>query len=197
MNIMDLEGRAKNDQHQHRNTDRQYDLNVDQRHDLNIDRRYNVGIDPHTIPSSIDGDSCLRTRPLEIPENSIDLHPHSIIVRHPTDCIDRHPLLDEPHSYIVKLEQVEERVHESEASDNVDSKHLRPLICAEEAIGFHKRVKRIHDPVKIVVPCAVFEVEFPIPPDNGSHLSSYIEEIQSTQQMLLTAICKASSTPYC
>ncbi|KAH0905991.1 hypothetical protein HID58_037818, partial [Brassica napus] len=66
-------------------------------------------------------------------------------------------------------------VHESEASHNADSKHLRPLICAEEAVGFHKRVKRIHDPVKIVVPCAIFEVEFPIPPDKGAHLSSYIE----------------------
>nr|VDD23167.1 unnamed protein product [Brassica oleracea] len=64
-----------------------------------------------------------------------------------------------------KLEPVEERVHESEASHNADSKHLRPLICAEEADGFHKRVKRIHDPVKIVISCDVVEVEFPIPPD--------------------------------
>ncbi|KAF2613917.1 hypothetical protein F2Q70_00011777 [Brassica cretica] len=29
------------------------------------------------------------------------------------------------------------------------------------------RVKRIHDPVKFVVPCAVVEVEFPIPPDRS------------------------------
>ncbi|KAH0884128.1 hypothetical protein HID58_060224 [Brassica napus] len=29
---------------------------------------------------------------------------------------------------------------------------------SKEVAGFHKRVKRIHDPVKIVVPCAVFEV---------------------------------------
>uniref|UniRef100_A0A0D3CFD2 Uncharacterized protein n=1 Tax=Brassica oleracea var. oleracea TaxID=109376 RepID=A0A0D3CFD2_BRAOL len=41
----------------------------------------------------------------------------------------------------------------------------RPPIWTEEAAGFHKRVKRIHDPVKIVVPCAVFETESPIPPD--------------------------------
>ncbi|KAH0853110.1 hypothetical protein HID58_093452, partial [Brassica napus] len=40
-----------------------------------------------------------------------------------------------------------------------------PPICAEEAAGIRKRVKRIHDPVKIVVPFAVVEVEFPIPPD--------------------------------
>ncbi|KAF3568452.1 hypothetical protein DY000_02015892 [Brassica cretica] len=64
-------------------------------------------------------------------------------------------------------------MHESEASHNSDSKHLRPLICAEEAAGLHKRVKRIHDPVKIVVPCAVVEVEFPIPPDRSMQLSPY------------------------
>ncbi|KAH0936506.1 hypothetical protein HID58_013623, partial [Brassica napus] len=29
-------------------------------------------------------------------------------------------------------------------------------------------------PVKIMVPCAVFEVESPIPPDKGVYLSSYI-----------------------
>ncbi|KAH0898806.1 hypothetical protein HID58_048374, partial [Brassica napus] len=44
----------------------------------------------------------------------------------------------------------------------------------EKKLWGFKRVKTIHDPVKIVVPCAVFEVEFPIPPDKGSHLSSYI-----------------------
>nr|VDC96560.1 unnamed protein product [Brassica oleracea] len=99
--------------------------------------------------------------------DSIDLHPHSIIDRHPPDCIDRHPLLVEPHSCIVEMEPIEEKVHESEASHNADSKHLRPLICAEEAVGLHKRVKRIHDPVKIVVPCAVVEVEFPIPSDRS------------------------------
>ena len=53
--------------------------------------------------------------------------------------------------------------------------HLRPPICAEEAVGICKRVKSIHDPVKIMVPCAVFEVESPIPPDKGVYLSSYIE----------------------
>ncbi|KAH0917412.1 hypothetical protein HID58_025072, partial [Brassica napus] len=60
------------------------------------------------------------------------------------------------------------------ASHNADSKHLRPLICAKEDGGFHKRVKRKHDPVKIVVPCIVVEVEFPIPPDRCMQLSPYI-----------------------
>ncbi|KAF3576254.1 hypothetical protein DY000_02031199 [Brassica cretica] len=64
-------------------------------------------------------------------------------------------------------------MQESEASHNADSKHQRPLICAEEAAGLHKRVKRIHDPVKIVVPCAVVEVEFPIPPDRSLQLNPY------------------------
>ncbi|KAH0939096.1 hypothetical protein HID58_006557, partial [Brassica napus] len=51
----------------------------------------------------------------------------------------------------------------------------KPPICAEEAVGICKRVKRIHDHVKIMVPCALFEVESPIPPDKGVYLSSYIE----------------------
>ncbi|KAH0905951.1 hypothetical protein HID58_037778 [Brassica napus] len=42
-----------------------------------------------------------------------------------------------------------------------------PHVCAEEAVGICKRVKRIYDPVKIMVPCAVLEVESPIPPDKG------------------------------
>nr|VDD09862.1 unnamed protein product [Brassica oleracea] len=106
--------------------------------------------------------------------DSIDLHPPESIDRHPTDCIDRphppdldHPLLDEPHSFIVEMEPIEERVHQSEASHLVVHGHLRPPICAVKAAGFHKRVKRINDPVKFVVPCAVVEVEFPIPPDKS------------------------------
>ena len=35
-------------------------------------------------------------------------------------------------------------------------------------------MKRIHDHVKIVVPCAVFEAESPIPPDRSMQFSSYI-----------------------
>ncbi|KAG5384265.1 hypothetical protein IGI04_035735 [Brassica rapa subsp. trilocularis] len=94
--------------------------------------------------------------------DSIDLHPHSIINRHPPDCIDRHPWLDELPRYIVELEQVEERMYMSKASHPSVHEHQRTPICAEKAVGFHKRVKRIHDPVRIVVPCAIFEVEFSI-----------------------------------
>ncbi|KAF3577176.1 hypothetical protein DY000_02032835 [Brassica cretica] len=70
--------------------------------------------------------------------DSIDLHLHSIIDRHPPDCIDRHSWLDELPGYVVEIEPIEERVHE---------------------------VKRIHDPVKFVVLCVVFEADSPIPPD--------------------------------
>ena len=65
-------------------------------------------------------------------------------------------------------------MHESEASHLAVHGHLRPPIYAKKADGFHKRVKRIHDPVKLVVPCAVVEVEFPIPPDRSMQLSPYI-----------------------
>ncbi|KAF2575170.1 hypothetical protein F2Q70_00004657 [Brassica cretica] len=135
-----------------------------------IDRHQPDGIDrqpPHIIDQR--------------PPYIIDFHPHSIIDRHQPNCIDRHPLLDEPHGYIVELEQVEERVHESEASHNVDSKHLRPPIWTEEAVGFHKRVKRIHDPVKIVVPCDVFEAESPIPPDRSMQFSYCIAVLDDHQ----------------
>nr|VDD31534.1 unnamed protein product [Brassica oleracea] len=72
----------------------------------------------------------------------------------------------------------------SMASHFVVPKHQRPPIWTEEAAGFHKKVKRIHDPpVKIVVPCAIFEVEFPIPPDQGAHLSSYIEVLNDHQHL--------------
>ncbi|CAF2226411.1 unnamed protein product, partial [Brassica napus] len=75
--------------------------------------------------------------------------------------------------YTVELEPIEEIMHNSEASHPALHEHLRPSIRAEEAAGFHKRVKRIHVLVKIVVPCTVFEVEFPIPPDRSVHLGSY------------------------
>ncbi|KAF3501440.1 hypothetical protein F2Q69_00043202 [Brassica cretica] len=66
-------------------------------------------------------------------------------------------------------------MQKSKASHPAVHEHQRPPIWAEEAVGFHKRPKMIHEPVKIVVPCAIFEVQFPIPPDKGAHLSSYIE----------------------
>ncbi|KAH0862679.1 hypothetical protein HID58_079890, partial [Brassica napus] len=67
----------------------------------------------------------------------------------------------------------EAQTEDLESSHLAIPEHLRPPICAEEVVGFHKRVKRMHEPVKIVVACAVFEVEFPIPPDRSVHMGSY------------------------
>ncbi|WZZ77842.1 hypothetical protein YC2023_098414 [Brassica napus] len=74
-------------------------------------------------------------------------------------------------------------MHESETSHLAVSKHQRPPIWTEEAAGFHKRVKRIHDHVKIVVPCVVFEAEFPIPPDRKETTSIDTGYHQTTPQM--------------
>ncbi|KAH0872109.1 LOW QUALITY PROTEIN: hypothetical protein HID58_069471, partial [Brassica napus] len=39
----------------------------------------------------------------------------------------------------------------------------------EEADGFHKRLKMIHDPVKSLFLCAISKAESPIPPDISVH----------------------------
>ncbi|KAF3591358.1 hypothetical protein DY000_02021511 [Brassica cretica] len=76
---------------------------------------------------------------------------------------------------MVEVEPIEERMHKPESSHLAFPEHLRPPICKEEAVGIHKRVKMIHDPVKFVVTCAVVDVEFPNPPDRSVHLGSYNE----------------------
>nr|VDD45266.1 unnamed protein product [Brassica oleracea] len=115
------------------------------------------------------------------PPHIIDLHPpdidrhrQPIIDRHHPPNIDRCPLLDVLPCCIIEMEPIEERMYMSKASHLAVPKHQRPPFWTEEAVGFHKRVKRIHDPMKIVVPCAVFEAESPIPPDRSMQYSSYI-----------------------
>ncbi|KAF3586285.1 hypothetical protein F2Q69_00030675 [Brassica cretica] len=81
------------------------------------------------------------------------------------------------------MEPIEERMNMSKASQLAVPKIQRPSIWIEEAAGFHKKVKRIHDPMKIVVPCAVFEAESPIPPDNNVHLDSYSGILDDHQQI--------------
>ena len=71
----------------------------------------------------------------------------------------------------------------SKASHLAVPKHQKPPIWTEEAAGFHKRVKRIHDPMKTVVPCAVFEAESPIPPDGSMQFSSHIEVLDDHQHV--------------
>ncbi|KAG5400092.1 hypothetical protein IGI04_014699 [Brassica rapa subsp. trilocularis] len=107
--------------------------------------------------------------------SNIDQHTPDCIARYPPDCIDRHPCLDELSGYMIEPELVGRKQHTSGASHLALPENLRPPLCEEEAVGICKRVKRIHDPVKIMVPCAVFEVESPISPDKGVYLSSYIE----------------------
>ncbi|KAF3527004.1 hypothetical protein F2Q69_00047885 [Brassica cretica] len=70
------------------------------------------------------------------PTSTIDRYQPNIVARHPPNCIDRHSCLDELPGYTVEMEPIKERMHKYEIS------HL-----------------------DFVVPCVVFEVEFPIPPD--------------------------------
>ncbi|KAL0772029.1 hypothetical protein Bca101_037180 [Brassica carinata] len=71
----------------------------------------------------------------------------------------------------------------SKASHLAVPKQHKPPIGTEKAVGFHKIVKRIHDPVKIVVPCSVFKAESPIPPDRSMQLCSYIEVLDDHQHV--------------
>ncbi|KAF3519939.1 hypothetical protein DY000_02060558 [Brassica cretica] len=88
----------------------------------------------------------------------------------------------------------------SKASHLAVPKHQRPPIWTEKADGFHKIVKRIHDPVKFVVSCAIFEADSPIPPDKGVHLSSYIEVLDDHQHAVasqrgLRCRCEVDKSP--
>lgn len=84
------------------------------------------------------------------------------------------------------MEPVEEREYKSEASHLVVIKHLRSPICAEEAPAICERVKRVHDLVKIVVPCKVFEIESTIPPDRGTQLGSNIGVFDDHQHVVVS-----------
>ena len=99
----------------------------------------------------------------------IDRHRQLVTDRHHPPDIDRSPLLNESPGCIVEMEPIDEKKHESVASQLAVHEHLRPYICTEEAIGFHKRLKRIHDHVKSLVLCLISEAESPIPPDISVH----------------------------
>uniref|UniRef100_A0A0D3BH42 Uncharacterized protein n=1 Tax=Brassica oleracea var. oleracea TaxID=109376 RepID=A0A0D3BH42_BRAOL len=163
------------------------DMDQNSKKKLDDDKHTSRG-DMETSKASID-----RHQPDEIdrqPPRIIDLHPPDIdrhrqpvIDRHHTPNIDRCPLLDVQSGCIVEMEPIDERMHKSEASHPAVPKHQRPPIWTEEAVGFHKRVKRIHDPVKIVVSCDVFEAESPIPPDRSMQFSSYNEVLDDHQHV--------------
>ena len=74
---------------------------------------------------------------------------------------------------MIEPELAGRKEHTSGVSHLAVPENLRPHLCEEEAVGICKRVKRIHDPVKFVVPYEVFEAESPIPPDKSMELSSY------------------------
>uniref|UniRef100_A0A0D3BGJ2 Uncharacterized protein n=1 Tax=Brassica oleracea var. oleracea TaxID=109376 RepID=A0A0D3BGJ2_BRAOL len=130
----------------------------------------------HNLVKKLDDDQHTSGKDLETsPKEGIDRHRPPDIDRkrltdtdrhHPPD-IDRCPFMDKPPRCLVELEHVEDMMYKSEVSHLSVCEHLRPHISAEEAARFHKRVKRIHDPVKIVIPCAVVEAESPIPPDRN------------------------------
>ncbi|KAH0878835.1 hypothetical protein HID58_066229 [Brassica napus] len=50
---------------------------------------------------------------------------------------------------------------------------MEDFLELEDEAQHENLVKRIHDPVKFVVPCAVFEAESPIPPDRSVNLGSH------------------------
>ncbi|WZZ78639.1 hypothetical protein YC2023_099211 [Brassica napus] len=162
--------------------------------DIDQNSKKKLDDDQHTSRGDLETSkaSIGRHQPDEIdrqPPHIIDLHPPDID-RHRQPHIDRHhppnidgcPLLDVPPGCIIEMEPIEERMYKSKASHLSVPKHQRPPIWTEEATGFHKRV-RIHDPVKIVVPCAVFETESPIPPDRSMQFSSYIEVLDDRQHV--------------
>ncbi|KAF2578918.1 hypothetical protein F2Q68_00006263 [Brassica cretica] len=154
--------------------------NLDQKLEKKLDvDQLTLGIDMRTsLKAGIDRESpyIIDLHPPYIIDRhatyTIDLHLSNCIDRHSPNDIDRHPSSDEIPRYIVELEPVEEREYKSETSHLFVTRHLRPPICAKEDARFHKRVKRIHDPMKIVVPCGVSEVERPIPPDRSMQFGS-------------------------
>ncbi|KAF3550197.1 hypothetical protein DY000_02006777 [Brassica cretica] len=163
----------------------------------NLDHNLEKKLDDHQHTSEKDLETSLeasigRHQPDEIdrqPPHIIDLHPpdndlhrQPLIDRHHPPNIDLFPLLDIPPGCIIEMELIEEMMYMSKASHLDVPKHQRPPIWTEEAAGFHKRVKRIHDPVKIGVQCAVFEVESPIPPDRSMQFSSYIESGETKKE---------------
>ncbi|KAH0878476.1 hypothetical protein HID58_065870, partial [Brassica napus] len=58
--------------------------------------------------------------------------------------------------------------------DSLEREEILELEDGEKLEDLDSSRERIHDPVKIMVPCGVVEVESPIPPDRSTQLSPYI-----------------------
>ncbi|KAF3591977.1 hypothetical protein DY000_02021031 [Brassica cretica] len=163
--------------------------------DMDQNSKKKLDDDQHTSRGDLETSkaSIGRHQPDEIdrqPPHIIDLHPPDIdqhrqplIDRHHPSNIDRCPFLEVPPGCIIEMEPIEKRMYMSKASHLAVPKNQRPPIWTVEAAGFHKRVKRIHDPVKIVVPCVVFEAESSIPPDRSMQFNSYIEVLDDHQHV--------------
>ncbi|KAH0873032.1 hypothetical protein HID58_070394, partial [Brassica napus] len=92
----------------------------------------------------------------------------------PKASINRYPPSIDRHSWLNEL-PIKKIMDKSKASHLAVPEHLKSTIYAEKADGFHKRVKKIHDLVKLMIPCTLSEDEFPILPDRSVHLGSFIE----------------------
>ncbi|KAF3573359.1 hypothetical protein F2Q69_00058573 [Brassica cretica] len=129
--------------------------------DMDQNSKKKLDDDQHTSRGDLETSKASngRHQPDEIdrqPPQIIDLHPPDIdrhrqplIDRHHPPNIDRFPLLDVPPCCIIEMEPIEERMYMSKASHLAVPKHQRPPIWTEEVAGFHKRVKRIHDPINM------------------------------------------------
>ncbi|KAF3564512.1 hypothetical protein DY000_02017216 [Brassica cretica] len=129
---------------------------------------------------------------LETSKTSIDRHPPHIIDQRPPHIIDQRPpyIIDQRPPYIIDLHPHPTLHHRSTPTRDRRSTpiagrtaRIHSRAGTKKAAGIHKRVKMIHDPVKIVVPCVVFEAESPIPPDRSMHISSYIEVLDDHQHV--------------
>ncbi|KAG5388457.1 hypothetical protein IGI04_029998 [Brassica rapa subsp. trilocularis] len=106
---------------------------------------------------------------------SIDNQPTSSINAHSISSIDTQQIAS---IYIHTPSSIDTHPRSS-----IDTHRLKNYRIHKEADGFHKRVKMIHDPVKFGVPCTVVEVEFPLTPDKGAHLSPYVEVLDDHQHI--------------
>uniref|UniRef100_M4DGJ1 Uncharacterized protein n=1 Tax=Brassica campestris TaxID=3711 RepID=M4DGJ1_BRACM len=133
----------------------------------------------------LDDDKLTSGKDLETsPKASIDRHRPLVTDRHRPPGIDRHrPPGIERHRQLVTDRHRPPSIdrHRPPGIDRhrqlVTDRHHPPDIdrspllneSPEEAIGFHKRLKRIHDHVKSLVLCLISEAESPIPPDISVH----------------------------
>ncbi|KAF3587714.1 hypothetical protein F2Q69_00029614 [Brassica cretica] len=140
--------------------------------DMDQNSKKKLDDDQHTLRGDLETlpkDSTDRHRPDEIdrhlpyiinlrPPYIIDRHePDSVDYTHPTSSIDMHQITS---IYVHQIVSIDTHCWTNCIAARLSWNQLRK----------ESTMKRIHDLVKIVVPCAVFEAESPIPPDKSLHL---------------------------